>query len=119
VEKPVAGEVVVIPFPQTDLAVGKRRPALVLVSLEGDDLILCQVTSKAKSDAYAIPLDANDFSTGSLRQSSYVRPNRLFTVHKSVVLYSVGVIALQKLRSILDAAALLFQGDEFNHGPHA
>jgi len=27
--KPVAGEVVVLPFPQTNLQSGKRRPALV------------------------------------------------------------------------------------------
>ena len=31
--KPVAGEVVIIPFPQTDMVVGKRRPALVLADL--------------------------------------------------------------------------------------
>jgi len=47
VGKPVAGEVVIIPFPQTNLAVGKRRPALVLVDLPGDDLILCQITTRA------------------------------------------------------------------------
>jgi len=40
VGKPVAGEVVIIPFPQTDLKAGKRRPALVIVDLPGDDLIL-------------------------------------------------------------------------------
>ena len=52
--KPVAGEVVIIPFPQTDLVVGKRRPALVLVDPPGDDLILCQITSRARSDDPAI-----------------------------------------------------------------
>jgi hypothetical protein len=40
VVKPVAGEVVVIPFPRPG---GKRRPALVLVDLAGADLILCQI----------------------------------------------------------------------------
>jgi hypothetical protein len=41
VGKPVAGDIVVLPFPQTDLQIGKRRPALVAVNLPGDDLILC------------------------------------------------------------------------------
>ncbi len=50
--KPVAGDVVIIPFPQTDLIVGKRRPALVLVDLPGYDLILCQITSRARSDGF-------------------------------------------------------------------
>jgi mRNA interferase MazF len=45
VGKPIAGDVVVFPFPQTDLRIGKNRPALVLVDLPGDDVILCQITS--------------------------------------------------------------------------
>ena len=40
------GDVVVIPFPFSDLSQSKRRPALVLTTLEGDDAILCQITSR-------------------------------------------------------------------------
>ena len=47
--KPVAGEIVVIPFPRNDPAAGKRRPALVIADLPGADLILCQITSRAHS----------------------------------------------------------------------
>lgn len=41
--KPVIGEVVVLPFPQTHLQAGKRRPALVVADLAGDDLMLYTV----------------------------------------------------------------------------
>jgi len=51
VGKSVVGEVVVLPFPQTNLQTGKRRPALVVAGLTGDDLILCQITTQARSDA--------------------------------------------------------------------
>ena len=44
--KPVAGDVVVLPFPQTGLQAGKRRPALVVADLPGDDPILCQITHR-------------------------------------------------------------------------
>jgi mRNA interferase MazF len=54
--KPVIGEVVVFPFPQTDLQVGKRRPALVVAELTGDDLILCQITTQTRHDGYSITL---------------------------------------------------------------
>ena len=64
--KPVAGEVVVFPFPQTNLQSGKRRPALVVADLAGDDLVLCQITRKARSDGYAIPLVLSDFERGRL-----------------------------------------------------
>jgi len=40
VAEPVKGDVVVIPFPFSDLSQSKRRPALVLAALEGDDVIL-------------------------------------------------------------------------------
>jgi hypothetical protein len=46
VVKPVAGEIVVVPFPR---AGGKRRPALVIEDLPGADLILCQITIRAHS----------------------------------------------------------------------
>jgi mRNA interferase MazF len=42
----VKGDIVVIPFLFSDLTRAKRRPALVIVSLEGNDAILCQITSK-------------------------------------------------------------------------
>ena len=42
----VKGDVVVVPFPFSDLTQAKRRPALVIATLEGDDLILCQITSQ-------------------------------------------------------------------------
>ena len=106
--KPVAGEVVVIPFPQTDLKVGKRRPALVIVDLPGDDLILCQITSRARSDESAIRLDAADFERGQLAHSSFVRPQRLFTVEQRVILYSLGKVKTSKLAEVLAKARAIF-----------
>ena len=41
----VKGDVIVVPFPFSDLTQAKRRPALVIATLAGDDLILCQITS--------------------------------------------------------------------------
>ena len=57
----VKGDVVIVPFPFTDLTGRKKRPAFVVADLPGDDIIVCQITSKAKSDSFALPLDARDF----------------------------------------------------------
>jgi mRNA interferase MazF len=108
VGKPVVGEVVVIPFPQTDLKAGKRRPALVLVDLPGNDLILCQITTRARRDESSIALDAADFENGKLNQPSFIRPQRLFTVEQRVILYSVGKVKTAKLAKVLTKARALF-----------
>jgi hypothetical protein len=46
VAKFVKGDVVVVPFPFSDLSQSKRRPALVIAVLEGNDAVLCQTANK-------------------------------------------------------------------------
>jgi mRNA interferase MazF len=101
VVKPVAGEVVVIPFPRTDVTGGKRRPALVIADLPGPDLILCQITSRAHHDAFSVPLDSGDFERGQLGQPSFIRPQRLFTLEHHLILNSIGKVQAAKLDEVL------------------
>ncbi|MBL7178127.1 MAG: type II toxin-antitoxin system PemK/MazF family toxin [Desulfobacteraceae bacterium] len=98
----VKGDVVVVPFPFSDLSQSKRRPALIIASLEGDDAILCQITSKTIKDSYAISIDGTDFTSGSLRQQSNVRPNRLFTADSHIILYRVGSIKKEKMAQLIE-----------------
>ncbi len=71
-------------------------------TLEGDDLILCQITSQALSDRYALSLELQDFAAGGLRQASHVRPNRLFTADQQIVLYRAGALRSAKLNQVVD-----------------
>ena len=98
----VKGDVVVVPFPFSDLTQAKRRPALVVSTPEGDDLILCQITSQYVRDNYAVFLNDMDFETGGLTQLSNVRPNRIFTADSHIVLYRVGSLKGEKLTEIID-----------------
>jgi len=97
----VKDDVVVIPFPFSDLTQAKRRPALVLATLTGDDLILCQITSQNVRDDYAIPLDSSDFQAGSLKQVSNIRPSRIFTADKRIILYKAGQVKREKTNSVI------------------
>jgi PemK-like, MazF-like toxin of type II toxin-antitoxin system len=106
--KPLVGEVVVLPFPQTNLQTGKRRPALVVADLTGDDLILCQITSQARHDSYSISLLSTDFERGRLNINSFIRANRLFTVHHSVILYSAAKDQVSKLQEVRARIRQLF-----------
>jgi mRNA interferase MazF len=108
VGKPVVGEIVVLPFPQTNLQPGKRRPALVVADLAGDDLILCQITSQSHRDSYSISLGHADCASGKLSVASVIRPNRLFTVEQSVIAYSAARLTATKLDETLAKIRDLF-----------
>ena len=45
----------------------KRRPVLIISVLDGDDIILCQITSQTVKDSYAIPIEDKDFKSGELK----------------------------------------------------
>lgn len=98
----IKGQVVVVPFPFTDLSGSKKRPAVVVANLSGDDVILCQITSKHNSDGYSVSLEDADFSTGSLKQQSNIRPNRLFTADSKLIAYSTGHLKPAKITEVIN-----------------
>lgn len=104
----VKGDVVVAPFPFSDLSATKKRPALVVATLNGDDIVLCQITSQSISDSYAIPLADRDFASGNLRHASQIRPNRLFTADSKIVLYRAGAVDGKKLQEVTSRLLQIF-----------
>jgi len=92
--------VVVVLFPFSDLSASKKRPALVIAILEGDDVILCQITSEARQDAYAVALLDGDFKSGKLQVPSRIRPNRIFTAEKSIITYKIGSLKETKIKEV-------------------
>ncbi len=98
----IKGDLVVVPFPFSDLTAAKRRPALVLAELAGNDRILCQITSQTLRDRYAITLGDRDFESGSLRRKSNIRPNRIFTADARIILYQVGRLNSAKVNEVID-----------------
>lgn len=100
-EKFVKGDVVVVPWTFSDLTEAKRRPALVIANLTGEDVILCQITSQKIRDHYAIILLNSDFQEGGLNQTSNIRPNRLFTADRRIILYKAGQIKSEKLDEVI------------------
>lgn len=80
---------------------------MVLAALAGDDIVLCQVTSRAISDQYSVSPDTFDFTSGTLCKPSAIRPNRLFTADSTIVLYKVGRIRDEKLRQVLGSVVAI------------
>ena len=97
----IKGDIVVVPFPFSNLSEVKKRPAFVVNELRGDDVILCQITSQTIKDKYSVAIKKTDFVSGSLSVNSNVRPNRIFTADKSIILYKVGSLKENKIKEIV------------------
>lgn len=95
------GEAVVLQFPFSDLSSSRKRPAVVVANLSGDDLILAQITSAfARSDEYSLSLELKDFQSGRLPISSLIRTNKLFTADQSIISFRVGILKKEKIKEI-------------------
>ncbi|ELR98136.1 type II toxin-antitoxin system PemK/MazF family toxin [Gloeocapsa sp. PCC 73106] len=105
----IKGDVVVVPFSFSDLTQAKRRPALVVATLQGNDLILCQITSQTVTDRYAISLENSNFSSGGLNKISNIRPNRLFTADEQIILSQVGQLKSEKLEEVIARIIAILQ----------
>lgn len=101
-----AGQVVLFRFPQTDLAEGKLRPALLLGKLPGeyDDWLICMISSQMR---HAIPEfdeivceDDPDFAESGLKVASVIRIGRLAVVQGEILLGAIGQIAPERLQRI-------------------
>ena len=98
------GEVVVLPFPFSDLKSEKRRPALVVSVPRRDEVILCQITKQTTRPDYEIPLTKADFLYGKLEvDPCYIRPNHIFTADPEIIDFSEGKLKPEKVDKVIEA----------------
>lgn len=89
---PAVGDVVLVPFPFSDLTGQKLRPAFVAANAEQGDLILCQITSRPWGNRSAVPLTGADVATSGLNRKSYLRPDKLFTADTRLIVRRIGAL---------------------------
>lgn len=79
-------EVVLMPFPYTDLTGKKLRPALIISNDKlnrTDDRLCVLVTSKESEEGIRIHKKYQEDAT--LPLTSYVKPHRLFAIDKKII----------------------------------
>ena len=94
-------EIVILPFPYSDLSVSKLRPALILTNINNDDYIMVQITSKSYDDKYSIKISNDDLSSGNLMNDSYVKFSKIFTANKQIITKSIGKLKFEKYSTII------------------
>jgi mRNA interferase MazF len=110
----VSGQVVVLPFPLSDLSGVQKRPVLVLACGGYNDLIVCMITARRLDipvgTDYSLEITDSDFVEGKLRESvSFVRPDRLFTAEPTLVGRIVGRLQPSKMKEILHQLSRIFK----------
>lgn len=99
-------DVVVVPFPFSDRAATKRRPALVVSSdrfnAEHDHMVLAMITT-AVEPAWSSDVDLRDLGKAGLKTRSVVRL-KIFTLDRALVIRKIG--ALGRLDAEAAKAAL-------------
>ncbi len=79
-------EVVLIPFPYTDLTGMKQRPALIISNNKinsSDDRICCLITSNKPIDG--LEIKNTFFENEKLPFLSWAKPHRIFTINKKII----------------------------------
>jgi len=84
------GDIVLIPFPFTDLSGNKNRPALILIDSE-DDVTVCFITSQLKWQS-EFDLSLNPSEVNGLKIASLIRLNKFATIDKDLIIGRLGAL---------------------------
>lgn len=97
------GDVVLVPFPFSDLSTTKVRPAVVVSSTlyhsTEPDLLLAALTSRVAAATSPFDYVLNDWRTAGLRYPSALKPV-LFTLDPAHVVYRIGALTSADLTQI-------------------
>lgn len=95
-------DIVLVNFPFSDLSKTKKRPALVINSLEGENSILCQITTKRRNiQKYEVYLP-KESCIGNIRFDSFIYVDMIFTLHKSLILQKIGEVNNPKVKETIN-----------------
>ena len=98
-------DVVAVPFPFTEIAVAKRRPALVvsssLFNRQHSQVILLMITT-ARFSTWVSDVELLDYEFSNLKPNSKVR-FKIFTLDAAMITARIGQLSITDQASVADA----------------
>jgi mRNA interferase MazF len=97
------GDIVLVPFPFTDLTQTKLRPAVVLYAEStNNDVTLCFITSQGIdtlfTDEFLLDTTDPEFSSTGLKVSSKVRVTRMITIERKLITRRLGTLGSNQIQ---------------------
>jgi mRNA interferase MazF len=105
------GDIVLVPFPFTDLSSSKRRPALVIspdaFNDQVADLVVAAITSQLTNE-HAVTIEQSDCVDGILPRVSVVKLAKVFTIHSTLVIKKLCALREEKQAQVLGEVRQFF-----------
>ncbi len=81
------GDIILLPYPSTDLSKTKQRPAVIISNdaTNKQNYIIAKITSVIRGEQFSFLITPNDIDR-ELKYTSEVRTNELFTVSPSIII---------------------------------
>ena len=109
-------EIVLVPFPYSDLSSTKRRPVLIvsnnLYNAAFPDILVCVITSNLYKDDYFVELSNNDLEMGMLPELSVIKCHKLFTIDQTRILRRFSIIDEKKFEEVIVVLEKLVEKSE-------
>lgn len=103
------GQIVLARFPFSDLSSQKLRPCLIIGLAEFDDILLCQITSKPYGSRRTVSFTTQDMSNGSIVVKSFIRPDKIATLDRNMIVKSLGILKSAKLKKVKHALKMILE----------
>jgi mRNA interferase MazF len=101
------GDVILVPFPFSDLSGSKKRPALVLATISDWSELICMMLTSSPKGKGEIPI--KHIIEAGLPKPTVARIHRLFTIDQSIVLKKIGSLNSEDFDNILRSLSLILQ----------
>ena len=108
------GDIVLVPFPFTDLSTSKLRPAVVLwVDSSGIDVTVCFISSQnvtsINREEFVIETTDPEFLQTGLKITSKIRVSRVVTIESSLITRRLGKLGTNLLQNLDNCLRNTFQ----------
>ena len=100
-------DIILIPFPFTDLSTTKIRPCLVLLEAEFDVTVSFITTQTGWNDSGSVAIKPT--ALNGLKKESLIRLNKLATIDKELIIGKIGTLDKQEKSIINQKLKEIFQ----------
>ena len=97
-------DIVIVPFPFSDLSAVKHRPVLIISNnkdnKESEDIVTCGITSNLNNAKHSVLIENNNLELGYIPSKSRIKVDKLFTLDKSIIIKRVAKINNETLDKV-------------------